>query len=294
MSLIFMAGLSAQESDNYKVEVGQFDKLQVVDNVNVVYRCLPDSTGFVQYKGAKEFADAFIITPKNDGTLKIQVSTEDVGHPDLPVLYVYSDFLTSAENSSSFSLMIENPAPCAEFKATQIGNGTLTVENLKTNKLIASLNTGNGTVNVSGTSLTAVYKIIGTGIISADRLKACDVQCKILGSGSIGCWAVNNLNAKGLGSTKIYYKGDPKIKKSGGGKLFPLPEGRPADTFVAEDSAPLGNQEVRAGDDDESAEVETPEENEEENDEEPDEDDGDDADEDDDDDVEEDEDSSEE
>ncbi len=52
MSLIFMAGLSAQESDNYKVEVGQFDKLQVVDNVNVVYRCLPDSTGFVQYKGA--------------------------------------------------------------------------------------------------------------------------------------------------------------------------------------------------------------------------------------------------
>ena len=37
MSLIFMAGLSAQESDNYKVEVGQFDKLQVVDNVNVVY-----------------------------------------------------------------------------------------------------------------------------------------------------------------------------------------------------------------------------------------------------------------
>ncbi len=135
MSLIFMAGLSAQESDNYKVEVGQFDKLQVVDNVNVVYRCLPDSTGFVQYKGAKEFADAFIITPKNDGTLKIQVSTEDVGHPDLPVLYVYSDFLTSAENSSSFSLMIENPAPCAEFKATQIGNGTLTVENLKTNKL---------------------------------------------------------------------------------------------------------------------------------------------------------------
>lgn len=88
---------NARDAENYKVEVGQFDKVKVLDNVNVVYRCMPDSTGWVQYRGAKEFADAFIITPK-DGTLKIQVSTEDVGHPDLPTLYIYSDFLTSVEN----------------------------------------------------------------------------------------------------------------------------------------------------------------------------------------------------
>ena len=81
----------AQEINNYKVEVGQFDRVKVCDNVNVVYRCLPDSSGFIQYRGDKQFADAFIITPKN-GNLKIQVSTEDVGHPDLPTLYIYSDF----------------------------------------------------------------------------------------------------------------------------------------------------------------------------------------------------------
>ncbi|MBD5358163.1 MAG: hypothetical protein HDR88_14410 [Bacteroides sp.] len=208
---------------NYKVEVGQFDKIKIQDNVNVVYRCLPDSTGFVQYSGDKEFADAFIITPKSDGTLRIQVSTEDVGNPNLPTLYVYSDFLTSVENSSAFTVVIENPAPCAEFKATQIGNGNLAVENVKTNKIIASINTGNGTVNVSGTSQTAVLKMVGTGVISADRLKADDVECKILGSGTIGCYPEMNLSVKGLGSTKIYYKGDPRIKKAGGGKLFPLP-----------------------------------------------------------------------
>ena len=77
--------------EDYKIEVGQFDKLKISDNVNVVYRCLPDSSGFVQYRGRKEFANAFILTPK-DGTLKIQVTTEDVGNPDLPTLYVYSDF----------------------------------------------------------------------------------------------------------------------------------------------------------------------------------------------------------
>lgn len=227
------------EVQDYKVEVGQFDKLKVLDNVNVVYRCNADSTGFVQYRGEKEFADAFIITPKSDGTLRIQVSTEDVGHPNLPTLYVYSDFLTSVENSSAFSVIVENPAPCAEFKATQIGNGSVAVEDLKTNKLVASLNTGNGTVNVSGTALAAVLKMVGTGIISADRLKADEVQCKILGSGSIGCWPVAILSVKGIGSTKIYYKGDPKIKKSGGGKLFPLPEDRSGDTFIFdEDSSP--------------------------------------------------------
>ncbi|MDE6577514.1 MAG: DUF2807 domain-containing protein [Muribaculaceae bacterium] len=224
--------IAQDDIQDYKLEVGQFDRLRVTDNVNVVYRCLPDSSGYVQYRGSKDFADAFIITPK-DGQLRIQVSTEDVGKPDLPVLYVYSDFLTSVENSSNFTLVVENPVPCAEFKATQIGNGMLNVENLKSNKVEAALNTGNGSVNVSGSCREATFKMIGTGTISADRLEAEKVQCKILGSGTIGCWAVDVLNVKGLGSTKIYYKGEPVIKKVGGGKLFPLPSAEEHDTIVS-------------------------------------------------------------
>ncbi len=233
---LFLISLTAnaQDVDNYVVNVGQFDKIKVCDNVNVVYRCLPDSSGYVQYRGEKQFADAFILTPKG-GELKIQVSTEDVGNPDLPVLYVYSDFLTSVENSSGYSLIVENPAPCAEFKAMQIGNGSINVENIKTNKVTASLATGNGTVTISGTAQDASYRMVGTGIISADRLEADNVQCKILGSGTIGCWVLKNLSVRGIGSTKIYYKGDPKVKKSGGGKLYPLPEGRPFETVVDEE-----------------------------------------------------------
>lgn len=244
IALFMMALLSVAAQDeiqSYKVEVGQFDRLKVTDNVNVVYRCLPDSSGFVQYRGAKEFADAFILTPK-DGQLRIQVSTEDVGHPDLPVLYVYSDFLTSVENSSTFTLLVESPAPCADFKATQIGNGTLIVENIKANKVDASLATGNGNVNVSGTCREAVFKMVGTGTISADRLQAGKVQCKILGSGTIGCWPMETLNVKGLGSTKIYYKGDPLIKKVGGGKLFPLPDGTSTDVVAVEEDYPEENK----------------------------------------------------
>ena len=222
--LWFALGLNAQDIQDYKVEVGQFNKLRVTDNVHVVYRCLPDSSGFVQYRGKKEFADAFILTPK-DGQLRVQVSTEDVGNPELPVLYVYSDFLNYVENSSDFTLTVENPAPCAEFKAVQIGNGTTTVENIKATKVEGTLATGKGTVTLSGECREGVFKMVGTGLISADRLKSNKVLCKILGSGSMGVWATETLNVKGIGSTKIYYKGEPIVKKVGGGKLYELPEG---------------------------------------------------------------------
>ena len=223
LALTFFTAAWGDEIQDYKLEVGQFDRLKITDDVRVVYRCLPDSTGFVQYRGAKEFADAFILTPK-DGTLRIQVSTEDVGHPDLPVLYVYSDFLTSVENSSKFDVTVENPAPCSEFKAMQIGNGSINVENVKCNKVTATLATGNGTVSISGSCREATLKMVGAGTIAADRLEAEKVKCQILGSGTIGCWPEESLVVKGLGSTKIYYKGEPNIKKTGGGKILPLPE----------------------------------------------------------------------
>lgn len=217
----FMA--EAENTQNFKIEVGQFDRLRVLDNVNVVYRCNPDSTGYVQFRGGKEFANAFIATPKK-GELKIQVSTEDVNKEKLPTLYVYSDFLISVENSSNFTVAVENPAPCAEFQAKQIGNGNIVVEGVKANVVNATIATGKGTVTLSGQCRDAELRMLGTGIIMADRLVAGNVVCKILGSGSIGCAPVDKLNVSGIGSTKVYYSGEPLIKKSGGGKLLPLPE----------------------------------------------------------------------
>ena len=217
-------GLQAQVRQSYTLNTGQFDKIQVNNDVNVVYRCLPDSTGFAQFTGDKKFADAFLLSVKSNGTLRVEVSPESQRAADLPVLYVYSDFVLSAENSSNYTLTVESIAPCAEFKATQIGNGSVEVYNIKANKVVASLNTGNGTVNVAGECEIAELKMLGTGLISADRLMAKNVNCRILGTGSIGCWPLENLSVKGLGSTKIYYKGNPKIKKTGGGKLFQLPD----------------------------------------------------------------------
>lgn len=221
---LFPLALSAGNIKEYTLRVGQFDKLKIDDNVNVVYRQHPDSTGYVTYRGEEEFADAFIFSV-NGGTLRVQVDTEDVGKPNLPTVYVYSDFLTCVTNSSAFDVKVSGLAPCPEFKVVLIGNGSITVDDIRANRLVARLSTGNGIINLSGKVEDANYAMVGTGTIQADRLEAEKVSCHIMGSGTIGCWPLDLLKVKGIGSTKIYYKGNPTVKKQGGGKLFEIPAG---------------------------------------------------------------------
>lgn len=221
IALLSTLSIFASDSHKYTPVIGNFDKLRVFDNVNVVYKCVPDSTGLAVYDATPEFADAFIFSNQK-GVLTIQVNTEDVGKPGLPTLYVYSDFLTSAENSSSFTLTINDPTAVPSFKVKQIGNGKIIINNLKATSVDASLTTGNGSVIISGGCSEATLHMLGTGVIQADDLQANFVKCKIMGTGSIGCWASQRLEVRGIGSTKIYYKGNPEIKKVGGGNLIKL------------------------------------------------------------------------
>lgn len=222
LMIIIYASASAGRINDYAFKIGDFEKIEVLDNVNVVYRCNPDSTGYVAYRGDEDFADAFIFTNSN-GKLKVQVTTDDVNKPGLPVITVYSDFLIEAVNSSDFTLSVIAPAAAPSFEAKQIGNGKIVVEGLRCTKAKGRLDTGYGTVVMSGICSSLDISILGTGLIQADGLKAREVSCKILGSGTIGCWPTESLKVRGIGSTKIFYKGQPaEIKKSGGGKLIPL------------------------------------------------------------------------
>ena len=219
-----IAGTAALMAETFNVETGQFQKLKVNGNISVVYRNLPDSVGFARYTGDPDDDDLFSFTTKNDGSLKVEPADEKWGNGNLPVVYLYSDFLTSVESYSDREVEIESVAPCASFNVTQVGNGYISVEGIRSNNVTAAIATGNGTIYLSGVCLNANFRMVGTGMISADQLQADNVKCRILGTGNIGCWPVDNLNVTGLGSTKIYYKGSPNIKKTGGGKLFQLPE----------------------------------------------------------------------
>ena len=208
----------------YTMEIGQFEKLKVNGDINVIYKNLPDSTGFARYVAPEGFDNAFNITVKADGSLKVEPATYKWGDRELPTLYLYSDFLTSVESYSNQNVVVTGVAPCASFNVNEVGNGTITVDYVRSNNVTAQISTGNGSIYISGECVNAKFQMVGAGLISADQLRAENVKCRILGTGNIGCWPIDNLNVSGIGTTKIYYKGRPNIKKTGGGKLFELPE----------------------------------------------------------------------
>ena len=232
VAILGVVTFSVSLAERITVEIGQFEKLKVNGNLTVVYKNLPDSTGFARYDAPSKDEELFKFTTKGEGSLKVEPSDEKWGQPDLPVLYLYSDFLTSVESYSDKSVEVYGLAPCATFSANQVGNGSISVENLKCNNVSAAITTGNGSVYLTGQCLNANFRMVGTGLISADQLRADNIKCRILGTGSIGCWPIDNLRVTGLGSTKIYYKGSPNIKKTGGGKLFELPDEMDEDAYA--------------------------------------------------------------
>lgn len=217
-----MLSVSAQKRV-YRLNVGRFDKVKVTDNVNVVYRSMPDSTGMAVFEGEEDFANAFIFS-NSKGKLRVQVNTEDVNSPNLPTLYLYSDYLTAVENSSEFMMTVENNNPVPSFSVKQIGNGKIVATGINAAEASAHLATGNGEIIIRGKADTASYKMVGTGKIEAVDLEAFEVRCTILGTGEITCWPTQKLDVRGIGTTDIYYKGTPEIKKVGGGKIFPIAE----------------------------------------------------------------------
>lgn len=216
-----LLGCMQMSAKEFKLPVGQFSKISVDDNVNVVYVGADGSPSRVAYEGDQKYAKAFIISQKGN-KLRIQVETLFVDDPELPVLYLYSDFLENASLSSEATLTLKSVAPGSKLDLSVMGNGSIVAENIHATKIGASIKSGNGTITISGHCQTANFNMLGNGTIQADRLEAVTVNCKMLGQGSIGCWPTEELKVRGIGNTKIYYKGKPDINKKGGGKLFPL------------------------------------------------------------------------
>lgn len=221
MIAALLIGCLQMNAKQFTLPVGQFSKVSVDDNVNVVYVGADGTPSRVTYEGDQKYAKAFIITHKGN-KLRIQVETMYVDDPELPTLYLYSDFLENASLSSESTLTLKSVAPGSKLDLSVMGNGSIVADNIKATKVGASIKSGNGTISISGHCETASFNMLGNGTIQADRLEAVSVNCKMLGQGSIGCWPTEELKVRGIGNTKIYYKGSPTIDKKGGGKLFPL------------------------------------------------------------------------
>lgn len=201
-------------------EVGPFDQLALTGNINIVYANNPDSIGWAAYESAEDFSDAIEIT-NNKGHLSIkEVPGHELGQ--VPTIRVYSDFLTKVSNEGDAEIVANLSAATPTFSASLVGNGRIICWGIKATDVSASITTGNGTIVLRGKCAEASFKLTGTGVIQADGLAARSVKCMALGTGTIGCNPAEKLDVRGVGSTKIYYLGEPTIKKVGGAKLIPI------------------------------------------------------------------------
>ena len=128
ISFVVIAAVALMASSQVQLsvtQVGDFNKLSLVDDINVNYRCNPDSAGYILLTCTKELADHVIFTYSSSGRLSIQVDDDLERMRDLPTITVYSKSLDEADNAGDSTLRITGLPPLKSFKVRNIDKGKL-------------------------------------------------------------------------------------------------------------------------------------------------------------------------
>lgn len=212
----------AAEQKRYELDVKDFNSLKVVHSINVDYICNPDSAGMAVFTASSDRASTLMFS-NNSGSLSIQLAVEDRQLSEIPSVTVYSSTLEKIENDGDSTVRVLSVAPNVKFQGKVIGNGRLSIRDIRSSEVKLTLATGNGVIVANGTVSNLKINFSGTGTIQADSLQSEEVNIRAGGTGAIGCYATSKLNVYGAGSTKIYYKGSPEIKnRSIGIKTQPI------------------------------------------------------------------------
>ena len=217
---------SAQEtSRKYIVEVGDFVRLKITDGLNVTYRCNADSAGLAVFTATQSEASSLIFK-NNKSTLTMQMVTEyAITDSTLPHITVYSSAIEELENKADSTLLVENVETPGKIRLKLSDNGRIIAIGISATEVEAKIFTGKGMISVSGKCDKASLKCTGTGMIDANGLIATDVNCRIIGTGSIYC-LVNggSLTTRGSGPGKVYFTGTPsEINSHHFGRLKTIP-----------------------------------------------------------------------
>lgn len=220
LTMAFLSSANILAAERYSLDIKDFSELKVVDGINVIHHCNPDSAGIVTFVSDEDISHRILFS-NNKNRLKIELVTDGVKITDLPTVTVYSSFLAKAENSGDSTLTIVSPSPAASFKARIIGNGTLIARDLHATQVEGKIDTGRGHMVLTGKTSVAKLSNTGTGKLEAGALMADEVNCTVLGTGPIDCYATEKLSVKGLGSNHIYVKGKPKeiVNRTIGAKI---------------------------------------------------------------------------
>lgn len=226
IAIIAVALMAGAQVSRHEVKVGNFSRLVLLDNINVNYRCNPDSAGYAVFTCNQETADHLLFTLSDKGRMSVQVDDEFERQGHLPTITLYSSSLDEAENSGDSILRISSLPTMKAFKVRLIDNGKVIVRGLRASQLELQILSGKGKIIADGSCDDLSLRLVGTGEIQADGVTATNVSCRIMGTGTIGCnVAGGNLKVSGSGTGKVYYKGNPSkvtVRKLGTIKAIPM------------------------------------------------------------------------
>lgn len=217
--------LAAEGTSKYCPRFNDFNDLTVSSDINVIYKCNPDSAGYAIFECHPSVAHAITFS-FNKQKLKIEVITDSALVYELPTVIVFSSSLNKVTNLGSETITVNEPAPVEDLSLKVIGNGAIVASGVKCTRLSAAAQAGKGTVTVSGAANEANYTVAGAGAVGAASTTSVKSKCWLTFTGSIECNVRESLTVYGAGSGTVYYIGDPKTikKRAPGVKLEQITE----------------------------------------------------------------------
>lgn len=203
---------SNEGMSRYRPRFNDFNDLTVSSDINVVYKCNPDSAGYAIFECHPSVAHAITFS-FNKAKLKIDVISDSAIVHELPTVTVYSSTLSKVTNLGSETITVEAPAPVEDLSLKVIGNGAIVASDVKCTRLSVASQAGKGTVTVSGAANEASYTVSGVGAIGASGMSTIKAKCWVTFTGSIECNVSESLTVYGAGTGSVLYVGEPKIKK---------------------------------------------------------------------------------
>lgn len=201
-----------------RADMGFFNCIRLYTDINVMCKASNDSIGWISYDGIDRGNDAIVaVLNKDVMTIYQKESAKEL--PD--TVYVFYPELRSVENSYEATLAIDSLITEKKFKAVLQGNGKITISYLQAKEAELAVITGNGVIIVDrGNCHKVKAGIVGTGQINMSGLISEETMLRCLGTGAINCPQINIIKVKGLGTTRIYYTSNPKIKRRGNAKIL--------------------------------------------------------------------------
>lgn len=190
-------------------KVSNYDKISVAGSFDV--KLIKGMEGSITVKADENLME-YIVTEVKNGYLKIRIKKDfNISTNKTILVTVPFETINAISLAGSGDVYSEETIDSSDLKLSLAGSGNLNL-NVSSKNLSSNI-AGSGNMTLNGNSNEFNCSIAGSGNVNGYELKALVATVKIAGSGNVKINAVNEIQAKNVGSGNIYYSGNPSVEK---------------------------------------------------------------------------------